>query len=125
MDFDAHLCLVALVCIIYCVCLDLAIIQSDTITNLLQVVSSDVLVEMYMINLLLQELRMCQLTCQITIVGEKEDTCGVAVETAYWIDTLWAYVLDKIHHSLALLRIIAGCHVILWLVEQYIYLLLQ
>ena len=86
---------------------------------------SEVLVEVYVIYLLLQELRMSQLRSQVTIVGQQEYTCCVTVETTYRIDTLRAYILHEIHHSLALLRIIAGCHVILWLVEQYIYLLLQ
>ena len=114
-----------IVSISYCICLDLAIFQSDTLADLLHIVSSEVLVEVYVIYLLLQELRVSQLRSQVTIVGQQENTCCVTVETTYWVDTLRAYILHEVHHSLALLRIIAGCHVILWLVEQYIYLLLQ
>ena len=114
-----------IVSISYCICLDLAIFQSDTLADLLHIVSREVLVEVYVIYLLFQELRVSQLRSQVTIVGQQEYTCCVTVETTYRIDTLRAYILYEVHHSLALLRIVAGCHVILWLVEQYIYLLLQ
>ena len=80
---------------------------------------------MNVINLLLQELRMSQLRSQVTIVGQKKHTCCITVETTYRIDTLRTNVLYEVHHSLALLRIITGCNIILRLVEQYVYLLLQ
>ena len=125
MDLDTYLCLVVVISILYCVCLDLAILKSDTVTNLLQVVSCHVAVEMYVINLLLQELRMGKLAGQVAIVGQKKHTCSVAVKTAYWINTLWTNILHEVHHCLALLRIVACCHIVLWLVEKHVNLLLQ
>ena len=124
-DFDAYLCLIALVSILDSICLDFTIFQSDTLTNLIHIMRCKVLVEVYVIYLLFQELRVSQLRSQVTIVGQQEYTCCVTVETTYRIDTLRAYILYEVHHSLALLRIIAGCNIILWFVEQYVYLLLQ
>ena len=125
MNFDANLCLVAIISILYSICLDLTIFQGDTLTDLIHIVSCQVLIEMNVINLLLQELRVSKLRSQVTIVGQEKYTCCITVETAYRINTLRTNILYEVHHSLALLRIIAGCNIILWLVEQYVYLLLQ
>ena len=125
MNLDANLCLVAIISILYSICLDLTIFQGDTLTDLIHIVSCQVLIEMNVINLLLQELRVSKLRSQVTIVGQEKYTCCITVETAYRIDTLRTNILYEVHHSLALLRIIAGCNIILWLVEQYVYLLLQ
>ena len=125
MNLDANLCLVAIISILYSICLDLTIFQGDTLTDLIHIVSSQILIEMNVINLLLQELRVSKLRSQVTIVGQEKYTCCITVETAYRIDTLRTNILYEVHHSLALLRIIAGCNIILWFVEQYVYLLLQ
>ena len=125
MNLDANLCLVAIISILYSICLDFTIFQGDTLTDLIHIVSCQVLVEVNVINLLLQELRVSKLRSQVTIVGQEKYTCCITVETAYRIDTLRTNILYEVHHSLALLRIIAGCNIILWLVEQYVYLLLQ
>ena len=125
MNLDANLCLVAIISILYSICLDLTIFQGDTLTDLIHIVSCQVLIEVNVINLLLQELRVSKLRSQVTIVGQEKYTCCITVETAYRIDTLRTNILYEVHHSLALLRIIAGCNIILWLVEQYVYLLLQ
>ena len=125
MNLDANLCLVAIISILYSICLDLTIFQGDTLTDLIHIVSCQVFIEMNVINLLLQELRVSKLRSQVTIVGQEKYTCCITVETAYRINTLRTNILYEVHHSLALLRIIAGCNIILWLVEQYVYLLLQ
>ena len=125
MNLDANLCLVAIISILYSICLDLTIFQGDTLTNLIHIVSCQVLIEVNVINLLLQELRVSKLRSQVTIVGQEKYTCCITVETAYRINTLRTNILYEVHHSLALLRIIAGCNIILWFVEQYVYLLLQ
>ena len=105
--------------------LNLTILKLDALGNLCQVVSGNVLIEVNVINLLLQVLRMCKLRSQIAIVGEQQHTSSVAVETTYGVDTLRTSVLNEVHYSLTLLRIVAGSNVVLWLVEQYVNLLLD
>lgn len=124
-DLDANLALVCIACILDCVCMHLAVLKLYAVSYLLQVVSCNVLVEVNMVDLLLEELRMCKLRSQIAIVGEQEHTGGVAVETSYGIDALGAYVLNQIHNCLALLGIVACCHAVLRLVEQHVHFLLK
>ena len=68
---------------------------------------------------------MCKLACHFAIVGEKEYTSCVAVQATYWVDTLWASILNEIHNGLTLLWIVACSNIILWLVEKHVNLLLQ
>ena len=103
----------------------LAVLKSYACGYLLHVVSSNLLVEEDVINLLLQEFRMSELAGQIAVVGEQEHSCGVSVKASYGIDTLRTCVLYEIHHSLALLRVVACCNTVLWLVEKHVYLLLH
>ena len=101
------------------------ILQRDTICNLLQICCCCVVVEIYMVNLLLEELRVSELTCQVAIVGEEKNTCCVAVETAYRIDSFAACILHEFHHSFALLRIITCSDIVLWLVKNHINFLFE
>ena len=123
-DLDTHLLLVVSIRILYVICLDLAVLQRDTVSNLLQVMGGHVLVEVYVIDLLLQELRMGQFRSHVTIVRQEQHTGGVAVKTANRIDTLWASTLHEVHHRLTLLWIVTGRYVILWFVKQHVNLLL-
>ena len=125
MYLNAHLALVPLVSILYGICTYLAVLKLNALGNLLHVVQGDILVEIYVINLFLQEFGMSELACHVAIVGEQEHTCGVAVKTAYRIYSLRAGILYKIHDCLALLWVIDSCHIVLWLVEEHVYLLLQ
>ena len=68
---------------------------------------------------------MRELGSQVTVVGEQEHTRCVTVEAADRIDALRASILDEIHHSLALLRIIAGGNSVFRLVKQHVDLLLK
>ena len=77
-----------------------------------------------MIDLLLEEFGVCKAACHLTVIGKKQDTCCIAVKTAYGIYTLLAGTLDIIHNCLALLRIIHGGNAILGLIEQNINLAL-
>ena len=124
-NLDAYLALVGVTCILDSVCMHLAVLKLYAVSYLLQVVSCNVLVEIYMVDLLLEELRMCKLRSQVAIVGEQEHTGGVAVETSYRVDALGAYVLNQIHYGLALLGIVACCHAVLRLVEQHVHFLLK
>jgi hypothetical protein len=124
-NLDANLLLIGWVSVLNVVGLNLAVLELDALGNLLQIVSGYVLIEIYVIDLLLQILRMCKLRSQIAIVGEQQHTSSVAVETTYGVDALWTCVLNEVHNSLTLLRIIASSYVVLWLVEQYVNLLLD
>ena len=77
---------------------------------------------MYVINLLLQELRMCQFRSQITIVRQQQHTCSVTVQTTYRINTLIASTLHQIHYCTTCLRIIRGSHSVFRLIQQDINL---
>ena len=76
------------------------------------------------IDLFLAELRVRQLGCQITVVGQEQHTGSVAIETSHRIDTLGAGVTNNVDNGLALLGIIGSGDSVLGLVEQYIYLAL-
>ncbi len=103
----------------------LAVLQLYAVGYLLHIVSGEVLVEEHMVYLLLEELRVGQLRCQLAVIGKKEHACGVAVKTSDRVYALRAGVFHQIHDSLALLRIIACGHIILRLVEQHIHFLLE
>jgi len=85
---------------------------------------SNVLIKEYMVDFLFQELWMSELACQIAIIGEQKHTSGVAVEASYRVNALTTSVLDKFHNRFALLRVIACCNAVLWLVEEHVNLLL-
>ncbi len=120
-----HLTLVGVAGILDGIGLDLTIVEVDALCDLAHIMCGDVLVKIYMIHLLLQELRMSQLAGQVAIIGEQQHTCSISVESAYGIDTLRTGILHQIHHCLALLRVVTGGHIVLGLVEQHIDLLLQ
>ena len=125
MNLNAYLRLVVFLGIFDGICMHLAILQLDTLGNLLHISSGYILVEIYVIDLLLEELWMRELGSQVTVVGKQEHTRGVSVETTYGIDTFGADILHEIHHGLTLLRIIAGGDIVLGFIEEYVHLLLQ
>jgi len=124
-NLDAYLALVCVACVLDSVCMYLAVLQLDALSNLLHVVSCYVLVEEYVVHLLLQELRVCELRSEVAVVGEQEHAGCVAVESAYGVDALRAHVLHEVHHGLTLLWVVACCHAVLWFVEQHVHLLLE
>ena len=101
------------------------VFEGDAVGYLLHVVSGEVLVEIYVIYLLLEELGMGQLASQLAVVGEQEHTHSVAVKTTHGVDALGASVLDEVHHGLALLGVIHCGDIVLGLVEQHVHLLLD
>ena len=80
---------------------------------------------MDVINLLLQELRVSQLTCEFTVVGQQQHTGGVAVEASDGINTFGTSALNEVHDGLAVLGIVGSGDIILRLVEQDIDLFLD
>ena len=124
-NLDAYLTLVGVAGILDGVGMYFAVLKFDAVGNLLQVVCCHVLVEIDMVNLLLEELGVCELRGEVAVVGEEKHAGGVAVESAYGVDALRTYVLDEVHYGLALLWVIACGDAILRLVEQDINLLLK
>ena len=125
MNLYAHLLLVHGIGIVDSIGMYLAILQHYALGNLTKVGSGNVLVAIYVVNLLLEILGMCQFGSQITVVGEQEHTSGAAVQTTYGIYALAASVLHQVHNGLAVLGIIAGGNIVLGLVQQQIDLLLH
>ena len=124
-NLDAYLLLIGIAGILDGVSLDVTVLQCDALGNLLHIVSRNGLVQVNVIDLLLQELGVCQLRSQVAIIGKQQHTGGVAVQTTNGIDTLGASILNKVHHRLTLLGIIAGGNIVLGFVQQHINLLLQ
>ena len=124
-NLDAYLALVCVAGILDGVGMYFAVLKFDAVGNLLQVVCCHVLVEIDMVNLLLEELGVCELRGEVAVVGEEKHAGGVAVESAYGVDALRTYVLDEVHYGLALLWVVACGDAILRLVEQDINLLLK
>ena len=124
-NLNAYLLLVGWRCILDSISFDITVIEGDTVKNLTHIISCNRLVEVNMIYLLLQELRVSKLRSKVTIVSEKQYTCCVTVKTTYRIDTLWTCILNEIHNNLTLLRIVGSCNIVLWLVEEHVNLLLE
>ena len=121
----AHLLLVMLVGILDVVGTNLTIVEHNAFSDALHVMRGNIVVEVDMIDLLLEELRMRQLGSQVAIIGEQKHASSVTVETANGIDTLRAGTLDIIHDSLTLLGVITGGDTILGLVEEHVDFLLN
>ena len=76
------------------------------------------------VDLFLIEFGVRQFGSQVTIVGQQEHTCCVAVEATYRIDTLGTSVANDINYRVALLRIVGCSNGIFRLIEQDIHLML-
>ena len=100
--------------------MDFTVIKLNTFSNLTHVSSCHILVSVYVVDLFLKELRMRELGGQLAIIGEQEHARRVAVQTSDRVDALITGTFDKIHHRLAVLRIVAGRDIVLGLVQQYI-----
>ena len=105
--------------------MNLAVIEPDAVGYLLHIGSCNVVVQIYVIDFLLLVFGVSQLGGQFAIVGEQQHTGRVAVKPAHRIDALAACPAYQIHYRLTVLRIVACRDVVLGLVKQYIYLLLQ
>jgi hypothetical protein len=126
-NLNAHLGLV-IVNVAYLIgAYDIAILLTYvyTVKQLLQILAAYSAVQTCMIDLLLEELGVCKAAGHLTVIGKKQNTCSIAVKTAYGINSLLAGALDIIHNGLALLRIIYSGNAILRLVEKDINLSLD
>jgi len=66
-----------------------------------------------------------ELIRQIAIVGEQEETGGIAVETAYGIDAFPDGTADELHDGVTLLRVGRGGEKAFGLIHQDIHRLLS
>ena len=103
---------------------DALVVQYDAGTNDRLIHLFQLAVERNGVDLLLVELGMGQLGCQITVIGEQQHTGRVAVETTYRVDALGTGVTDDINDRMTFLRVISRGDGVLGFVEQNIYLAL-
>ena len=101
------------------------IFQLNAVGDGLHVVFGDILVNPYVVDLFLHILGVCELGCEIAVVGEQEYAGGVAVETTYGVYAFVAGTLNQIEYSGASVWIVACCYAILGLVEQDVCLALE
>ena len=116
--------LLVLACIGYLVGIDLTVLERHALGYTLHVGTRQRLVECHLIYLLLLERRVRQLAGHIAVIGEKQQSHTVLVETSYGIYTLRAGVLHKIHHRFVGMRVVHRRHISLGLVQYEIHLLL-
>ena len=98
-NLDANLLLVLLY-VGYFVGVYLAIVESDTLGNLIHVGTSESLIQCHLINLLLHERRVGELAREVSIVGKEEQSDTILVETTNGVDALGAGALDQLHYGL-------------------------
>ena len=72
-----------------------SILKFYTVSYALHIILGDIMVGPYVIDLLLDKFRMCQLGCEISVISEKKHTGRVAVKTPYRIYTLVASTLTR------------------------------
>ena len=123
-NLDAGLLAVGGRYVTYCIGVDGAIVEFNTVGDVLHVLLADGLVGPHLVDLLLDILGVGEFGGQVTIVGEQEHASGIAVETTHGIDALLAGSLHKVHNGLAAVGIITGGDAILGFVEQDVALLL-
>ncbi len=123
MDLNTYLLFVGITCIIDGIRLDITILKRNTFSNLSDITSRYIAVEIYMIDLFLEEHGMSQLAGQFSVVGKQKNTGRIAVKSADRIDAFAASLGNKVHHRLTILRVFAGRHIAFGLVQENIYLL--
>ena len=67
--------------------INLTILQRDTLCHLLHIGAGQGLIKRYLINLLLLQRGVCQLTSYVAIVCKEQQTERVLIQTSYGIDT--------------------------------------
>ena len=103
---------------------DIAILESDTLSKLLEISACESLILSNLVNLLLTQRWVSQLTSNIAIVSEEQQAQRVLIEATYRIDALLASVLHQLHYGLLGVVILESCNIALRLVQHEIYILL-
>ena len=123
-DLDPYLAKVLLIDVADSIRMDLSILELYPLSDTLHIFDGDGLIKPDLIDLLLHEGGVSQLTREVAIIGDEDDPRGISVQTTYGIDALLTSPLDEIHHGTATLGIIGGRHAVLRLIQQDIYLAL-
>ena len=122
-DFDTGLLAVGGGDVAHSIGVDGTVVEFYTVGNVLHVFLADGLIGPYLVDFLLDILRMGELSCQVTVVGEQQYTSGVAVQTSHWIDALFTGTFHEIHDGFAAVGIVTGCDTVFGLVKQDVALL--
>ena len=123
-DLDACLLAVGGGDVTYGIGVDGAIVEFNAVGDVLHVLLADGLVGPYLVDFLLDILRVGEFGCQVTVVGEQEHTGGVAVKSSHGIDAFLTSTLDEVHDGLAAVGIVTGGDAVFGLIEQDVALLL-
>ena len=122
-DFDTGLLAVGGGDVAHSIGVDGTVVEFYTVGNVLHVFLADGLIGPYLVDFLLDILRMGELSCQVTVVGEQQYTSGVAVQTSHRIDALFTGTFHEIHDGFAAVGIVTGCDTVFGLVKQDVALL--
>ena len=107
----------------HCIGVDGTVVEFNTVGDVLHVFLADGLVGPHLIDFLLYILRMGELGCEVSVIGEQKHTGGVAVKTSHRIDALFTGSLHEVHDGFTAVGVIAGGDTVLGLVEQDVALL--
>ena len=118
-DGDAHV-LARIVHILHLIGNDDAVVELKAIAKGSHIDVGEVLVEFHVIGLLNLGRGMGEFLGQVAVVGEEQQTGGVAVEAAYGIDAFFAGVAHQLHHVGAVALVVGSGDVVFGLVEQHI-----
>ena len=97
------------------------IFELDALSDIIQVIGLECLVQHHVVNLAHLVTRVCQALSQITVVGEHQKTGGHSVQATHRINTLWPMALNELHDRFAVLRVIHCCDEIFRLVQKHIH----
>ena len=100
------------------------VIKRNAGHNLVVSFFAQVVVQSGGVDLLLAVFGMRQFGCQVTIVGQKQHTGGVAVKASNGVDALTTCVFHQVCHFVTFLRIIGSGNAVLGFVEQHVHFLL-
>ena len=104
--------------------MDLTILELDTLSDALHILHRDGLIQPCVVDLLLHEGGVRELTGQITVIRDEDDARSIAVKTTYRIDTLFTSALDEIHHRTTAFGVVARGDAVLRLIKKDIDLTL-
>ena len=105
--------------------MDLTILELNTLSDALHILHGYGLIQPCVIDLLLHERGVRELTGQITVIRDEDDSRSIAVKTTDRIDTLFASTLDEIHHRTTAFGVVARGYTVLRLIKKDIDLALS
>ena len=122
-NLDTNL-LLTLVHVANLVGLNKAVFECNTLNDLLHISLGKRLIQSHLIDLALLVRGVGQRLGQIAVVGQKQHTQRVLIQTTYGVDTLGTSTLDDVHHRLGSVLVLNRRNKTLRLVQQDVDLLL-